>query len=261
MTPALPDDSLLLLGRDHADFGRIEVRSLADTGTTAAISVGADRSSPSMASKGRTTEPNEDALFVVDDGRRVLVVVADAHFGIEASHDLMWAFADRTGILPRTPDELAELLRSIDAPGPPTPSRTTCTVCLVDRGRGRAFGVSFGDSSVVTVGTEAVVRRTLPDSRYVDPRAERPLDPAGTRAFQFEFGPEDLVVAFTDGIDQCHYRSPRTSIGPRHLARLFVETGPDPRRFAAELAALALAGVDGNPGGQDNLAVVAVSGR
>ena len=59
-----------------------------------------------------------------------------------------------------------------------------------------------------------------------------------------------------DGIDQCHYRQPETSVTPRHLRSLLAETGPEPSRYAQALVELALRGVDGNPGGQDNIALV-----
>ena len=66
-----------------------------------------------------------------------------------------------------------------------------------------------------------------------------------------------LVAGFTDGIDECHYRSPETSVGYHHIAALAADVDYDPLRLVTELTQLALTGVDGNPGGQDNIAVIA----
>jgi hypothetical protein len=63
------------------------------------------------------------------------------------------------------------------------------------------------------------------------------------------------VAAFTDGVDECHYGHPKTSIRPHHLRALLAELGPAPEPFARRLLALALCGVDGHPGGEDNAAV------
>ena len=42
------------------------------------------------------------------------------------------------------------------------------------------------------------------------------------------------TFAFTDGVDECHYRSPDTSIGLRHLQGLFKEVGPRPEGIAGQ---------------------------
>ena len=47
-------------------------------------------------------------------------------------------------------------------------------------------------------------------------------------------------------------------IGPAHIHDLYSSIAPRPAGFAEALARLALAGVDDNPGGQDNIALVAV---
>ena len=41
-----------------------------------------------------------------------------------------------------------------------------------------------------------------------------------------------------------------------HLAALHSEVGPAPEAYARGLTEMALTGVDGNPGGQDNIALV-----
>jgi hypothetical protein len=63
-------------------------------------------------------------------------------------------------------------------------------------------------------------------------------------------------MAFTDGIDECHYRSPATSLGSAQFVELFDEVGAAPEIYCGRLAQWALDGLDGHPGGQDNLAQV-----
>ena len=76
---------LLLLGRDHEDWGAVSLTALSDR-TACAISRGVDPESPGKASKRHA---NEDALLAVEDDRRVTLVVADGHFGREASHEIL----------------------------------------------------------------------------------------------------------------------------------------------------------------------------
>ena len=97
-------------------------------------------------------------------------------------------------------------------------------------------------------------------SRYVSLAQAHSLRRERAERFEFAFGAGELVVGFTDGVDECHYRQPRTSIGPRHLQDLLIVSSGDPAAYASALAGLALAGVDGNPGGEDNLAIVVSSG-
>ena len=44
---------------------------------------------------------------------------------------------------------------------------------------------------------------------------------------------------------------------PQIMAELWQETGDEPEAYVRRLVELALSGVGGHPGGQDNLAVVA----
>ena len=86
----------------------------------------------------------------------------------------------------------------------------------------------------------------------------RSLDPRHASSFAFEAAPGELVLAFTDGINECHYRYPETSVSPQHLQSLLAEIGAEPERYARRLVEMALAGVGGHPGGQDNIALVVV---
>ena len=253
-------ESLLLLGQDHAHFGHVHVESTPDGRVAAAISVGLDRMVPSMRSKGDAREPNEDALVVLEDGTRTLVAVADAHWGLESSHDLVLAVRDRTTRIPPRLAELQELFRALSVDeAPRTHSRSAVAITVVDRDARQGFGLSVGDVSVVTVDDTAVRRHTVPSPVYVAPRDPGSMDPSLARPFEFDLSLAQRVLVFSDGIDECHYRSPATSIGPRHIHELYLRVGPDPETFTAALADLALEGVDGNPGGEDNLALVIVA--
>jgi hypothetical protein len=92
---------------------------------------------------------------------------------------------------------------------------------------------------------------------YVSPWSAGALDPRRALEFGFSVAPGELVVAFTDGVDECHYGKPDTSIGKRHLWNLLPDAGGSPEHYVRALAELALQGVGGNPGGQDNLAIAA----
>ena len=95
------------------------------------------------------------------------------------------------------------------------------------------------------------VRRAL----YVQIRDQGGLDPELGHGFNFFFEDGELLAAYTDGINECHYRSPATSVGMPHLNQTFAKVGPQPEAFSRELIQLSLTGVDGNPGGQDNIAI------
>ena len=59
----------------------------------------------------------------------------------------------------------------------------------------------------------------------------------------------------SDGVLECCYRDPARSVQLSHLAQLWRES---PREeFVSNVIGLALKGVDGHPGGQDNIAVLA----
>lgn len=247
-------DAILLLGKDHATWGEYTLVETAGGYSSAALSVGNDPASPSMQSKGSRMYPNEDALLLVDAGDRVLMAVADAHRGHEASHALLEDLGGRFAAPPSSLGELSAGIAGMTLPDSNPDSGTTLLVAVHDRRVGEGFGVSFGDSSLVRVDSTGAVYLTLRRAQYLVPGP--PIDPTDGLAFRFEAGPGALLLAFTDGVDECHYRSPATSIGARHIAAVFEGVGPHARRFTQGLAQLALAGVDGHPGGQDNIALV-----
>ncbi len=249
-----------MLGRDHCEYG---VLSIGEVGrhSAAAISVGATSISPSNRFKTDDEVPNEDALCVVESSHLGFYAVADAHYGPESSHTLVSRLHQgaMTEGTPRSVSQLADLLDSLqDGMPPETESETTLLVVVHDRSSHAGFGISFGDSTFMVVGQqnrlEPVNRR---NSRFVSTSPDQlPLEGA---AFQFRTSPGDLLLTFTDGIDECHYRSPETSVRPHHIAQIVAETAGNPLATVTEMAGLALTGVGGNPGGQDNIALIASS--
>lgn len=249
-------DELLLLGRDHADYGEIRVVEVGSH-TAAAISVGADPDSPSNQFKYDPTVRNEDALSVVELGDLSCFAVADAHYGPEASHMLVERLHQRwSSIRLSGPDHLAEVVLSLrDGAAPTTESETTLLAVVYDRSKRTGFGLSIGDSSFVVVSRTGDTRRINDrDMAFVSARDQRRLRRA--RPFEFVADVGDLLLAFTDGVDECHYRSPETSIQLSHMAETASLAAYEPVVTARLLAQLALDGVDDNPGGEDNIALV-----
>ena len=254
-----PDGTALELGRDHTRYehyalGRVSEKILW------AISVGTSPDSPSLGAKGDPQYPNEDGLLAVVAGNRALLAVADAHFGREASHDLLEDLAAKLPSVPARPEELADLVRGLARwdPAPDYASETTLLIAVYDGATREGFGMSFGDSTFAIVG-ESGFRLPMgpPGAYYASPARPGSLNPDWADTFSFTGEPGDLLLAYTDGIDECHYGEPETSVTPEIMARLWRETGNEPEAYVRRLVELALAGVDGYPGGQDNLAVVA----
>ncbi len=246
---------LLLLGRDHGAYGALHVAE-AGPHAAGAISAGADPAAPSTRFKADPDRPNEDALLILDDGRRCLMAVADSHFGHRASHRLI----ERLAALDAVPDDIRAVVAWLDG-GVRWPAsaddRSASTLCITlhDRETGRGAGFSIGDSTAAVVGPGRLpLRLNRANAAYVHPGRDARIGRRGD-PFGFTAAAGALVLCFTDGVDECHYRRPETSLRPQHMAALFDKTGPDPQAYATALARAALAGVDGHPGGQDNLAL------
>jgi len=248
---------LLLLGRDHPEYGRYEIRELSPN-TAAAITVGRDLNSPSRQFKGDPAIPNEDGLLVIEERDRILIAVADAHFGHHASHDALAWIAEAASSVPEEPERLAALLAALshrESAGDYA-SRTALLVVAYDRARRHGFGVSFGDCTCALVGANAAFRLNARDAAFASPADPPSLAPERGAAFQFDSTPNDLLAVFTDGIDGCHYGQPATSVRLHHLTALRAATARRPAAFTRALIELAMRGVDGHPGGQDNIALV-----
>jgi len=137
-------------------------------------------------------------------------------------------------------------------------SATTLVVAVVDRPAREVWGVSLGDSSAMAVGLHTGARwLTRATHIYASPADAASLAAARVSVFRAPVTPGEFVVVFSDGVNECEYRSPETSIGIRHIESLSLRARGNPEHFVDLLAQLALAGVDGHPGGEDNVALAA----
>lgn len=258
-----PDDQrlgrLLLLGEDYGTYGAVGVTRVGSH-ASAAISVGGDPNSPSHQFKADPNTPNEDALCVMEAGTWSAYAVADAHYGPESSHQLISRLHQMLNkIRPTDPDHLGQMVEFLRQGDPAsTESETTLLISVYDRVQRKGFGVSFGDSSFAVAGVgKTAEAANHKDSRYVSTRGRSTL--RGGSWFSFTANPGDMMLCFTDGVDECHYRSPQTSIQPRHLDTAVAEANGDTLDAANGIISMALSGVDGHPGGQDNIALVVAS--
>lgn len=243
-------------GQDQAVYGQIGECAQAHGRSAAFLSAGSSADTPALAAKGDPNQPNEDALLVADHGERTFLAVADAHGGIQASHELVDSLAANADQFLARPSEIESLVARLARDEAPDGSATTLVSAVYDREAGRGFGLSFGDSSLVLVGETGARRLNPRNPEYLNLRVPASILPGRGHLFSFFGAPGHLLLAFTDGVDECHYRSPSTSVREKHLVDLFEEYGADPGRYGRALARLALTGVGGRPGGQDNIALV-----
>ena len=240
-------EKLLLLGRDHGEFGKTHLSSLYEV--EAAISAGASPQSPSMVHKGDKDWPNEDALLVLKEGTRWLLAVADGHHGASASHLLLQGIAASCEFIPQRLSQLSLMLATFDWDDLGDAGTTLLLAC-VDTQTRQVFGLSFGDSTLA----EWTPGRLDVKNRHNDVflRQGSPVPVESAEAFDFKWAQDTVLLAYSDGVNECCYREPLRSVQGRHL----MDLGDHPAQHVAEVA---LHGVDGNPGGQDNIVVVALS--
>jgi serine/threonine protein phosphatase PrpC len=245
------------LGSRHQTYGEYSTEQLSDR-IVGFLSVGSDPTSPSLVYKGTSGTLNEDAYLVAEDGDWVLMAVADAHYGPEASHALMERLDEHLGSIPHSLGELALLVLGLGHPPWPGTSATTFLVAVYNQETGHGFGYNWGDSSLCCLNAKGLQQLNEVDEEYIS--ADGPMDIQKAK-FEFQVEPGSLLLAYTDGINECHYRSPLTSVTERELRALYQRLPKDERAlwFGQQLMELALAGVDGQPGGQDNVALVVVT--
>jgi len=250
---------LLLLGESEGRYGEYRLERLPSGQTACSLSVGSDVRSPALAHKGNPGVPNEDALLVVEEGPRALLAVADAHHGSFASHALLRRLEASIKDLPPSPAALVTLLRTlgVQESGPRPRSESTLLLALLRRDLRAGFGFCYGDSSCAVVGPgQSGASLCEANPNYVSPAAPASLAPERASFFEFDLPPGALLLVFSDGINNCHYRRPRTSLGPDEYQALFEQVGPDVKAYAQGLTEAALKGRPGYPGGQDNLALI-----
>ena len=241
-----------MIGRDYPDLGVFSLQAL--DGVQGCISAGSDSNSPSFAYKGdKGLCPNEDGLVILKEGELWLLAVADGHLGHESSHALL----DGLSKLSKVPPRLGPLSLALSSGDwiDETAGGSTLLVACCDESTGSVFGLSFGDSSLVTLGANGAQVRNQPNDSYL--RGGGPIEVELGLPFQFQLSPGETMLLYTDGVNECCYRDPFRSIKLQHLDQVHEENREDPAGLTQALMKLALDGVDGNPGGQDNIVIVA----
>lgn len=246
---------ILLLGITENEYGQFTQETQARDRSSCTLSVGSDPFTPSRIHKARHDVPNEDALLLIDEGSRTLLAIADAHFGHSASHDLLQQLSTLATPLPDNPLAALEYLREF-RPSYDSPSETTLLLAILDRSCNQVFGYSFGDSSLVCLDPTAPPRLINEhNDRFLAPSHPDSFDPGLANEFSISVRPGNLLLAYSDGVDACHYNHPETSITLSHINRLYL-AHPNPVAILETLTQLALHGVPPNPGGQDNIATI-----
>ncbi|MBW3606128.1 MAG: protein phosphatase 2C domain-containing protein [Actinobacteria bacterium] len=160
--PATAPSAHTLFGRDHQPPGAVATAVLGD----GAIALGLARGW--RPKPYAYVDPNEDVVAAVVGPRAHLLVVADGHNGVEASHLAVGAAVDLLGVDP-PPADLADeevidvavqierrIATRVSAPGPR--SRTTLVVALRTATALQWFGV--GDSALLII--DGADHRALP---------------------------------------------------------------------------------------------------
>lgn len=264
--------SRILVGPEHEELEHVEI---AELGPEIALALSAGGSGFS-AGRMHKFDANEDGVLALRGDNAVLLAVADAHHGASAATDCLRALESSTTAIPQSVRALRDHVASVVAAAMHVHSAfdakpSACSLLVVVLVGARVFGVSIGDCS-------AVVLRTMPRDGESVPRATR-LAPkretwifaassadeicASAELFDCALEDVDVVLLFTDGVDECCYGRPDRSIQLADIAALFAETSRETqiRERVALLAALALDGIRGQPGGQDNIAIVACDAR
>ena len=259
--PSTP--SIALFGPSHVQPGEIELKTIGDR-SACALSVGTEAA---IKRKKPEAAPNEDALYLFDDGEFALQIVADGHYGVEASRSLVASLGeiyDQAG--PRLEPiqafgKMAQAWRGRASLGK---SRSTILIAALDRAAGRVQGFSIGDSACFLASADGSIERLdHPSRHYAAPWDLYSLGVPPSSYFDATVSPGQILLACTDGITECHYGHPELSIQPEDIGELVsrVGAGLDAQRpelatqLARELARTALLGIRDQPGGEDNFAI------
>lgn len=236
--------TVLLLGKDHAELGRVAIETLGS------VAVGISRGRHPKAYP--YLDPNEDTVLAVTSADRTLLVVADGHSGIEASHAAITSIASAArSSLNLSGSALIEHLLEVaqravgeataDLESPRDRSATALTMVTVGPEGGAAASVADCVSLYIRGGkTQLLTDVDVPflgrDSPPVRPRIRR-----------FSPRPGDLVVAASDGLIDFIPRP-----WPDHLGQLLTDG------LSAEEAVAAAIAAAGEGGGGDNVAVASL---
>jgi serine/threonine protein phosphatase PrpC len=202
--PFVAGDAAVLTGRDHPRLGAVAVKS-----ASATLAVG--MTAGAMPKFIPPVDPNEDAGAVVNGRRADLLVVADAHFGSQASELALGHVLTTLGDDPPPADLSADDLVALvfgagvavqlaaRVPGSPNPeSATTIALALVTEDA--AQWASFGDSAVVVTCGDEGRRLDTSQRAYLGQAFEidevRELMTHG----RYERRQGDCIVVGTDGL-------------------------------------------------------------
>jgi serine/threonine protein phosphatase PrpC len=244
-----------LWGEDHEELDQI---ASATAGDRAAVAITRGRYNKAYGYE----DPNEDVAVVVAGAKASLVVVADGHNGLTASHVAVQALLDAFGDDP--PPELddrqwldvfaaaGEHIREVRShDGGQRASETVLIAALVT-----PYQVSFaaiGDGALVLArpGTERGRQLNREAMRFLGPpmnkRALRNAIQRGT----VERAADEWVVAVTDGLSEFVAPLRPADVLPRVLAMS--------REGTAEAAAVAVVETASSAGAGDNVAVALVA--
>lgn len=202
-----PNGTTVLRGRDHPRLG---ASAVAWDGTSLAVGISAGaRAKPSPA-----LDANEDVGAVVKGSRADLLVVADGHFGCEASElavdHVLAAIGDEPPPATLSDEQLIAIFfdagvavqRETSRVGSLHPdSRTTLALALV--ADDAVQWAAIGDSCVVVAGNDGGARLDVPRSAYLGHRfGLTDIAAALTRGRRARSSVDCLVLA-TDGFVDC----------------------------------------------------------
>jgi hypothetical protein len=186
--------------------------------------------------------------------------VADSHYGAAASKSLIAALEGLPEI--RTIENVSKsLCQAFERSAPSAPSEAALVIAKVDLEARQVHVESWADAAIYLIDAEQVLGPLNdPSHDFIGGAQNRFFYLAKARAAIFDLPPgPGLLLLCTDGVFECCYRQPQRSIQNAHLLALAARVGLDPKIYADALLELALQGVDGNPGGEDNIAIIALA--
>jgi len=247
-----------MLGKDFATHGDIGYCALSEN-ITCAMSIGTEQTVSSLSYDAFCKHSNEDALVAALHDDSILLAVADAHFGDWASDTLITGLSERShnisdiSSIYKILDNLHELYSDSTKA-----SETTLIAVSINRKTRFCEGISIGDSTAMIINNEHVKRINLKSHNYASPNYSANMYEAISDEFFFQLSDNDCLVLFTDGVDECHYGHPETSIGDEDILAVYKKFSDDSMKFTSQLTKLALSGVNNYPGGQDNIAIISL---